>query len=155
MGSGVLERIMRLGGFWLNCSYCGALSVRERYSEEKLEGDWCRSPLFVPLSYIEKEYGRIVAVKEYQGCDKYESMLVIWTERYVIRVCNYDGCEFLCALPRNPPEDAELVPSSNPMPEPRFETPLTEKCFWEVCICSGPGVLEPRSNVEEKGGREI
>lgn len=100
----VLDRIMKLGGFWIHDAYGGPYTVRERYSEQQPE-----EAMFVSLEEIEKEYGKIIAVKEYTDDEDKNSQLVIWTDRNVLIVYNYDGREYILALPRNPPEDAEFV----------------------------------------------
>lgn len=101
----VLERIRELGGFYLSDEYGAGLSHGERFGYlEPLD-----KVRFIPLEKIEEKYGRIIAVLDDCKNNDCYCQPVIWTEKYVVKVMEEYGREYLLALPRNPPPEAEKV----------------------------------------------
>ena len=58
--------------------------------------------------FLEKTRQTVIA----QKTDDYEDQCIVWTERFIIFLCDNDGYEFLAFLSRNP---IDISPYSGPI----------------------------------------
>ena len=101
-----LETLLKNGGFWIHESYGAPFTHGERFRPRAFgpeEGRW------IDLKELEEEYGKIIAIEDRcKTCDD-ECFPVIWTDRCVITINEYDGYEYIEVLKRNPTPKAEKV----------------------------------------------
>jgi hypothetical protein len=110
-----LERLpFEFQGIWIHDDYGGwNPPLIERFKPE-MHSD-AKPPLrWVSRKELEEEHGRVEAVcvdfGEEVDWNSYSlERIVIWTEKFVLTVEEYDGAEYFIALPRNPPEKEEGV----------------------------------------------
>jgi hypothetical protein len=61
-------------------------------------------PQWITKEEFEKEYGKVeyIRIKDPNDYTIYD--IIIWTDKYVITLSEYDGYEYFVVLPRNPPK---------------------------------------------------
>ena len=123
-----LETLLKNGGFWIHEGYGTPFTHGERFRPRAFgpeEGKW------IALKDLEEEYGKIIAIED--RCKTYddECFPVIWTDRCVITIDEYDGYEYIEVLKRHPTPEAERVSEIGKeakMTEAKSKPPLCPIC---------------------------